>query len=222
LDIEFWQERWATGQTSFHQHSVNTALERWFESLAAPPGARVFVPLCGKSLDMVWIAERGCRVVGVEVSRIAVDAFFEERRLRPSVCEAGTLQRLESGPYEIYCGDIFALHEVLAEPFDHCYDRAALIAFPPAMRPAYAQALARLLSRRSRILLLTLEYDQDRMNGPPFSVREREVGTLFGAAFSMEQLAAGDVLDREPHFRSRGLDALREVCYRLVRRAGTD
>lgn len=217
MDPEFWLERWRQQQIGFHRDSINPHIERHWPGLGAAPGCRVFVPLCGKSLDMLWLAGQGHRVVGIEISPIAVEAFFTENGLEPEIDTSGCIPRWRSGEIEILCGDFFdLLPEDLGE-VGALYDRAALIALPPAMRPRYARHLARLVPPGARGLLITLEYPQGGMEGPPFSVPEDEVAGLFASEWHLERLAREDVLAQNPRFRERGLDRLDEVVWRLQR-----
>ena len=125
---DFWHERWRTGQIGFHQSSVHPFLARWWPRLEPPAGARVYVPLCGKSLDMVWLAERGHRVVGSELSEVAIRDFFADRGLEPAFTRDGEFTHYESGPYEIIAGDALALTPGVLGHVDAAYDRAALVA----------------------------------------------------------------------------------------------
>jgi thiopurine S-methyltransferase len=64
-------------------------------------------------------------------------------------------------------------------------------------------------------LLISLDYDQARMQGPPFAVTAAEVRALFEADFHVDALAEVDVLAENPRFAQRGLDRLGEHVYRL-------
>ncbi len=179
--------------------------------------ARVFVPLCGKSVDMRWLAARGHEVIGVELSPIAVRQFFAYEGLQPSSDRTGRFESLRAGPYTLLAGDIFDLDAATLGPVQACYDRAALVALPVNMRRAYVAHCARLLPPGTTLLLITLEYEQQRMEGPPFSVEDAELRALYEGAFTIEQLCREDVLAANPKFRDRGLDWLLESAYRLMR-----
>lgn len=219
MDTDFWHERWDNDQIAFHQDRVNPQLASHFGRLGAPPGARIFVPLCGKSRDMLWIGARGHPVVGVEINARAVESFFTENGITARQRSLDAFTVYEGDSYTLYLGDFFDLEPRWAGGFEYCYDRASLIALPPAMRADYARHLGRLLAPRARILLVTLEYDQREMNGPPFAVTEAEVRERYGPGFRVTRLAAEAILDQEPHFRDKGLSALSEACYLLERDA---
>jgi thiopurine S-methyltransferase len=215
MDPEFWHERWKTNQTGFHQGEINPYLVRYWPSLALNTGARVLVPLCGKSRDMFWLLEQGFAVVGVEISPVAVAAFFAENRLAPAVTREARCTRWRIETLEILCGDFFALERGDIGTCHGVYDRAALIALPPGMRTEYVNHLATLLDRRVRELLLTMDYNQSEMEGPPFSVSDAEVSELFTGTSTIEQLNRSDILHSQPRFMERGLTRLSEQAWRV-------
>ncbi|MBS7661162.1 thiopurine S-methyltransferase [Pseudomonas lalucatii] len=218
MEAAFWQARWAQGQIGFHQDEVNPYLRRYWPELALRGAGRVLVPLCGKSLDLLWLAAQGHRVLGVELAQKAVEDFFAEQRLQPQVSQLGPFRVYAAGAVELWCGDFFHLR---AEHLLECtavYDRAALIALPPSMRQRYAAHLGTILAPGSRGLLVSLDYAQEQMDGPPFAVSDAEVQGLFAAGWRLELLEAGDVLAENDRFRQRGLQWLDERVYRLVRR----
>jgi thiopurine S-methyltransferase len=215
MDPNFWHERWKTNQIGFHQGDINPCLVRYWPSLAPNKGGRVLVPLCGKSRDMFWLLEQGFAVVGVEISPIAVGAFFVENRLTPVVIQEARCQRWRIESLEILCGDFFELGRGDIGTCHGVYDRAALIALPPEMRPRYVNHLSTLLDRHARGLLLTLDYNQSEMEGPPFSVSDAEVSRLFADAYTVQQLCRTDILHSQPRFMERGLTRLSEQAWRV-------
>jgi len=215
---DFWHERWRTGQIGFHQATVHPLLARWWPTLGVPAGARVYVPLCGKSLDLVWLAERGHAIVGSELSPIAIRDFFAGRGLEPARAELDGFIRHSAGPYTILEGDALALSPVVTGPIEAIYDRAALVALPPAMRTAYAASLARLAPPGTQALLIAFEYPQEMKGGPPFSVEAAEVRELFGTAFTVHEVERVDILAESPKFAELGIPALHETAFVLGRR----
>jgi len=196
---------------------VNPHVLAFWPRLDLPPGCRVFVPLCGKSRDMIWLAAQGHRVLGVELSPIAVRDFFAEHALSAVRERVGDFERWSAGEIVLLCGDFFHLTADQLSGIGAIYDRAALIALPPEMRVRYASHLQRLLPALPT-LLVTMEYPQAEMAGPPFSVEEAEVRSLFGARHEIERLLDEDTLAAEPRFRERGLTRLREKVFALRRR----
>jgi thiopurine S-methyltransferase len=217
-----WLARWNSGQIGFHRASVNPNLAAHAARLLPIGGERVLVPLCGKSLDLVWLEQRGHSVVGVEFAEKAVRDFLAEQR-RPSTERAprpgSPLRVFESGRVELWLGDFFALDAKRDGTFPAIYDRAALVAIEPTRRAEYAAKVVELLAPRGRVLLVGLEYDRTRMEGPPFTVARAEAEALFRPSCDVERLSEKDVLDEEPRFRERGLDALREYVLLLTRRS---
>ncbi len=209
MEPEFWLARWEAGQTGFHREEVNPLLLAHWDALGVPEGGAVFVPLCGKSRDMAWLAGRGHPVVGVELSPIAVRGFFAEHGLEPAVRRGRAHERHAAGGVTLLLGDYFALEPGDLGPVAAVYDRAALVALPEAMRPRYVAHLAR-LAPRARILLVTMEYPAGEMEGPPFSVPPAEVERLYGRHWRVRPLATVDALAESPNLRERGLTALAE------------
>lgn len=216
MEPAFWQQRWADNQIGFHQAQVNPYLQTYWPQLQLAPGSRVLVPLCGKSLDLAWLAGQGHRVLGVELSRRAVEDFFREHGLEAEVRQQGAFEVWRSGDVQLWCGDFFALR---AEDVADCvglYDRAAVIALPVQMRARYMQLLSGLLPTSCRGLVVTLEYDQSLLAGPPFSVRDEELRQGF-AGWQVEQLEAVEVIEESPKFVQAGASSLLERAYRLSR-----
>ena len=216
MDREFWLERWKSNRLGWHREDVNPHLADFWPRMPVPEGGRVFVPLCGKSVDMHWLAGRGHPVVGVELSEKACDDFYTEHGQSPAIEPAGGFSRYRAGGVEILCGDYFDLDTDLLGPVAGVFDRASLIALPPEMRPAYAEALRALLPAGTPVLLVNLEYPQDEMEGPPFSVREGEIEELFSGTWRIERLRDWDVLAERPDFRDQGLTELREKVFLLT------
>ena len=214
METGFWHNRWENNLTGFHLDDVNPHLRENWSVLNLPAGSRVFVPLCGKSLDLIWLAEQGHQVVGVELSPLAAEAFFSENKLIVERQQVGDLELWQSEKISLFCGDFFALTTEILGQVDAVYDRASLIALPPAMRQDYAEKMAELAQSAPK-LLVTLEYDQSKMDGPPFSVSEDEVQTLYQAKYQVKQLTAQDVLGDNEKFREKGLDFMNECIYQL-------
>jgi len=218
MDADFWLQRWQEGRTGWHRDGVMPLLERHWPALQVPRGTRVLVPLCGKSLDMPWLASQGLRVRGVELAPLAVEDFFAQHHLSPQPRQMPYGTHHDAGEIEIIQADIF---EVDATQFGECgaiYDRAALIALPPPMRERYARSVYDALPAGCRGLLITLEYPQHEMQGPPFSVEEREVHRLFGEHWDIDLLERRDILADQPSFSEQGVTALHTAVYRLLKR----
>jgi len=216
MDIEFWQQRWQQNQIGFHNLDVLDHLSQHWQLLAkGRQDLNVLVPLCGKSLDMLWLAQQQCHVTGVEVSPIAVQDFFNENQLNAQVQSLDHFKLWHHHPIKLLCGDFFKLNSEHLNGVDVVYDRAALIAMPPAMRPAYAQHLSQLMPSGAQMFLVTLDYKQEDMAGPPFAVSIDEVKQLYDKLFHITVLGSQDRLDNEPRFKAKGLSQLLENVFLL-------
>ena len=213
---DFWLQRWHDGQIGFHREEVMPLLQKHWQDLQLPRGSRVLVPLCGKTLDMHWLAAQGHRVLGVELSPLAVAQFFEEAGLQPQRHSSKLGEHYRAGSIEIICGDAFALDDTLLADIAGIYDRAALIALPPELRQRYRDTVYQRLPAGCRGLLITLEYQQEEKAGPPFSVEQAEV-MLFAPAWQVEPVERRDILAQEPGFRAEGVSALSTAVYRMRR-----
>lgn len=188
MESTFWHERWAEREIGFHQAHVNTDLIQYWPQLSIPADGHVLVPLCGKSLDMVWLAGQGHQVVGLELSKVAVEEFFDEQQVQPEVRSGDRFEIYSAGNLTILCGDFFESTPDDVGPLSAIYDRAALVALPPDMRVRYAGHLEQLVPQPVPTLLLSFTYDTSQRDGPPFSVDAAEVTRLFGTRYAIEQL----------------------------------
>lgn len=218
MDHAFWHARWEANQIGFHQAEINPHLQTYWPDLSAPLDGCVLVPLCGKSRDMLWLAGVGQRVLGVEISPLAVEAFFAENGLTATRTEAPAFAEYHSGEVALLQGDFFALNAAHVAGVTAVYDRASLIALPPGLRARYAGHMAALLPAAVPVLLVTLDYPQSEMDGPPFAVTAHEVEALYAEHFEITLLGRQDILAENPRFQARGLTRLEEQVYRLVRR----
>ncbi len=192
MDAEFWHRKWALNEIGFHESTPNPLLVTHFPALSLAQGSRLFLPLCGKSLDIHWLLARGYRVCGVELSQRAVEQLFAELALVPAIAAIGAMTRYSAPNIDIFAGDIFNLTRSDLGPVDAIYDRAALIALPEAARTRYAAHLADITAKAPQ-LLVTLDHDQSQIAGPPFSVNRAEIGRHYARDYEIAQLAGADV-----------------------------
>ena len=216
MQKEFWQERWQQNQIGFHSEEINHHLLKVWPALNIAPGSRVFVPFCGKSKDMLWLQAQGFEVIGVELSQLAVQAFFAENELPAATGRQGRFTVTEAENLRIYCGDFFDLTVDDLTGVAAVYDRASLVALPAGMRAAYAAHMQQLLGPGTKTLLMTFDYSQHEMQGPPFSVQTAEVLALYSSWCDVDLLYTRDILDREPHFRDKGVSWMQEQVYVLT------
>jgi thiopurine S-methyltransferase len=213
MEEQFWHDRWKTNQIAFHKAEANPLLVRNFPALGLAAGSRVFVPLCGKSLDLHWLLAQGYRVAGAELSRLAVEQLFAELGVEPRITEAGSLTRFEAEGIVVYQGSLFELTRERVGPADAVYDRAALVALPEPMRSRYVPHVMD-LTAHARQLLICFEYDKRCMDGPPFSVEEPEVRRRYEGVYDVRQL------ERGPGETLRGICPSVETVWVLEPRAG--
>jgi thiopurine S-methyltransferase len=205
---EEWLERWERGLTGWHEAGGSTALRKFWPGLAA--GKRVLVPFCGASVDMLWLAKQGHDVTGVELSEIGARAFFSFADIPYEIDTDGGHVRFRGLRHRvsIHCTDYF---QFAAEPFDAVYDRAALVALPAGLRPAYVEHTRNLMKTDAAHLLITLEYDQSKADGPPYSVLAGEVRSYWP-----EMHRAGDrsaLKNMPPKFREAGITGFVEAVW---------
>ena len=192
MDPNFWHKRWEKNEIGFHQSAVNVLLSDHFSGLSLPQTSRVFVPLCGKTRDIAWLLSQGHRVVGVELSKLAVEELFVDLGVAPKISVQGELSRYSAPGLEIFVGDIFELSGDLLGRVDAIYDRAALVAFPTEMRGRYGAHVAA-ITQLAPQFLICFEYDQAVMNGPPFSIDRQKVHDVYGAHYQIEPITNRDV-----------------------------
>ena len=199
MESKFWQQRWQEGRIGFHKSDVNPELIKYFSNIALPAGSRVLVPLCGKSVDMVWLACAGYDVVGIELVESAVQAFFAEQNIMPTITEftstadKSILKRyqgqLAGQTITLWAANIFALSAIDISAINAIYDRAALIALPANMRADYSTHIVK-LSNNAPQLLITLNYDQNKKDGPPFSITQQQLHQYYSADYKIVELAS--------------------------------
>jgi thiopurine S-methyltransferase len=214
---EFWQERWRTAQIGFHQAVIDRHLKTHWPTLKLAADSRVFVPLCGKSLDLLWLRDQGHLVSGVELSPVAVEALCMEQGILARRRSLEDFDVYEAERLTLFRGDFFKLTQALLGKVSGVYDRASLISWTPTLRAAYVGQVTALTNPGTQTLLIAVEYPQVQMSGPPFPATSDDIHRLYAAHHAIEQLARHEILDLEPRLKARGLTELQEVCYRLTR-----
>lgn len=192
MEPDFWHQKWQANQIGFHAHEVNPLLVAHLKELALAKNARVFIPLCGKTRDIAWLLSKGYRVVGAELSELAITQLFAELGVQPAVSVSGNLKHYSAQNIDIFGGNIFDLTGDQIGEIDAVYDRAALVALPGEMRAQYAAHITK-LSAKSPQLLICYDYDQSMMAGPPFSVKNEEIGQLYGDAYTLTLQSSKDL-----------------------------
>lgn len=217
MQAKDWLNRWQQNNIGFHQNETNTYLKRYINLFNLKPGSRVFLPLCGKAHDIAWLAKQGFEVIGIELSGIAIEAFFAEFKLQYQRFESDCFIMRKSGNIMLLEGDYFDLRPEDLEGCQMIFDRAALIAIDRDNRARYSAHIHALTKASCDMLLVTLEYDQSIMSGPPFSVPHDEVCQYYQDSYQIELLETNEVVDEQPRWRDKGLTSLLEKTYRLTR-----
>ena len=210
--MTFWHNRWQTQQIGWHRDAYNDLLTKHWDRIGSNKGDEILVPLCGKSLDMLWFASQGYSVVGLEMVEEAIQAFFEENKL--DVVRETIHEQIHhtSEPFTIIEGDIFNLRPGITQA-DAWYDRAAMIAIPPTMREAYVDQIRQLTKPNAVGLLITFTYPQEEMQGPPFSLSDNDVEELFSNGFEVKCLERLDLTDE----KDRGLSQVKSSVFAIKR-----
>jgi thiopurine S-methyltransferase len=217
-DNSLWQQCWRDQQTDFHQKEVNRLLTRFWRGLDLTHGSRVFVPLCGKSLDMLWLAQQGHEVIGLELSPVAVRAFFLENKLQASQRKAGQFTLWQSGKISILCGDFFSARRADLGNIDVVYDRAALTALPEDIRRLYVAHLKEILPPACKVFLLTVE-DADAGETQEVTLgASAEITALYSEAFEIELAHVESVLEPASHDTDEVSKFSEHKVYRLIPR----
>lgn len=200
MQHDFWHERWQSNQIGFHLQEANPLLVKHFHALNLTPktlqktSTRIFLPLCGKTLDIAWLLEQGYQVVGAELSQIAIEDLFKSLNLTPTITPKNQLKHYSAASIDIFVGDIFALTAAMLGEVDAIYDRAALVALPEDMRKSYTAHLLTLTNKAPQ-LLICFEYDQAIHAGPPFSISADEVKQHYQAHYSLSLLVSETMPD---------------------------
>lgn len=195
MDKEFWHKRWQDNEIGFHNNETHPLLDSNIKQLSLKNNSRIFLPLCGKSLDMIFLHNLGLHVLGIELSELAVKQFFHDLNIEPEVYQHNDITRYQVDHLDIFCGDFFALDKEILGKVDAVYDRAALVALPEEMRRSYTSHLIK-LTQSAPQLLLTIQYDIEQISGPPFVVPDNEVSMHYQDCYQIQKLETMTMSDK--------------------------
>lgn len=223
MELSFWHEVWKGNHVGFHQSDVNRLLLKHWPSIKAAEKSSILVPLCGKTLDLVWLRSEGYSVIGLELSEIALDELANTiteslgiEIKKEALNQEGLTAKYEGDGVLLLAGDFFAVSASTIGKVDAVYDRAAIVALPADMRLVYSKHLQE-ISQQAPQLLFTFDYDQSEMSGPPFSVPAAEIHTHYQPYYKqIELLEVREIIDHEPSFKERGLTSFKQLVY-LIR-----
>lgn len=219
MNDEFWHKCWKNNTIGFHQEAAHPFLESQFKPLLNIQNEQpckltpqnIFVPLCGKSLDMWWLANYG-KVIGTDLSRIACRDFFLEQKISPKTEELGQFTRYSANQISLYHGDVFLLSPAQLPNFKWIYDRAAIIAMPPESQKAYVDKLTSFMQPDTKIFLLSLEFPQSELSGPPFSTSTKQITALFDG-YNCEKIIEHELKNKQFAQRRFEVSRLIETLY---------
>jgi thiopurine S-methyltransferase len=192
MQHDFWHKKWHESDIGFHNTEANPLLVKHFPSLGLTPGSRIFLPLCGKTLDIQWLLAQGFQVVGAELSPIAIGQLFDGLGVAPEITQRENLQYYRAPNIEIFVGDIFNVSASLLSRVDAIYDRAALVALPFDMRKQYTSHL-KAITHNAKQLMICFVYDQSQLAGPPFSINDDEVKAHYSSDYTLKLLESTEV-----------------------------
>jgi len=216
MELSFWESKWKKGQTGFHMEEVYPPLKECFDNIPLPERANILVPLCGSSLDMYWLREQGHHVIGVEVSPIAIEQLKKQGEESFSHYQKGTFQVFKNTHLQLWQGDFMNLNLSWLPRIHLVYDKAALIALPPLQRVYYAKKMEEILGEKGQLMQQTFEYNQDEMDGPPFSVPREELEDHYGDNFNIELLMEKNAPELLKRFSKRGMQSyLKEKLFHI-------
>lgn len=219
MEKSYWESRWKKNKIGFHTPQGEEALHKWWHHLiTSEKDLNVLIPLCGKSPDIEWIAKQGANVIGVEFIELACEDFFKERKIHPFVQKHPFGNHYVYDRIELWASDLMKIPEAVLSISNLVYDRAALVALPPHLRVAYIEKIAKVLKPGSKMLLISFDYPQKEMNGPPFSIPEQEINVLFSKHYTIRLLEANEILSSLKKYEQKGLSHLKKLVFLLERK----
>lgn len=211
MEKEFWLDKWEKQQIGFHKDGYNEKLLEHYNLLNLKKNDTILVPLCGKTLDLIWLASKGLYVIGVELSELAINDFFKENNLEFAVEEISGFKKYVSNNITLFHGDIFNLTSDITGKIDAIYDRASTVALPVDMRISYLKKITE-LNKPFNTLMVLLEYDQSKIQGPPFSVDEEFIREKL-SHFQIDKLEELFSEAVSPKFKEAGADTVQKVYH---------
>ena len=177
MEASFWIKSWELGgfYTSFHRKDIHPYVLEYMTPDEIE-NKNILVPLCGKAVDMLYLAQYANKVIGVELVEEAILQFFSENNLSYRKVDDETFI---SGNIILLKKDFMSLTNQEIGSIDWIYDRASLVALPLEMRKAYLKAIDRLSDIGTKQLIITLEYFP-LINSAPFSIPAEEVNEYYG------------------------------------------
>lgn len=211
-----WHSHWTRKKPGFHEGQVNAYLEKFLPLFNLKSGDSIFMPLCGKAVDILWLSQQGFQVIGVELSEIAIKSFFEESELAFETVQYPDFVVYKAANITLYQGDFMDIQSAQLNQCQLVYDRASIVAIESFNRESYKRKMLEIIPAATPILMVTLDYDQEVMHGPPFSVPVSEISDLYQPEYQLELLLSSEQIEERPRWRELGLESLVESALRLT------
>lgn len=194
----FWNNKWENNEIGFHQNNVTPLLKKYLHYFLDKNSIKksCLLPLCGKTFDLIYLSEFFKEVTGVELIKKAIEDFYIENNLEMRTRNSS----ISSKNIEIFNEDFFSFNKSENKKYSYIFDRASLIAISPVSREKYVQSIKRSMSTNCKIFLITIEYKQDQIEGPPFSLSDDDVKSLF-KDFKLEKLCRESVIGQNQKFK---------------------
>ena len=213
-----WHSHWTRKTPGFHEGQVNTYLEQFLPLFKLKAGNSIFMPLCGKAVDILWLSQQGYHVIGVELSEVAVESFFTESDIQYVKVQHEKFVIYEAPNITLYQGNLMDIQPQHLTDCKLIYDRASIVAIELFNRKAYKRKMLEIIPVGTPMLMVTLDYDQNIMQGPPFSVPVSEITALYQPEYQLELLLSSEQIEERPRWRERGLESLLESALRLTKK----
>jgi len=215
-----WVDVWQQNNIEFHEGHYNQDLLDYQHHLGNLQDKNVFIPFCGKSQDMLWFQEQGANVIGIELSSIAVEAFFSKNHFdyRCHQSQNPPFMLFKRDRITLFCGDFFQLPPKNIKSIDIVYDRGALVALPKETRLLYVNKLTTLIPSGCYVVLNTIEFNTANEASPPYSVSPKEIQTLYSKDYKIQLLHHEKNATVPTHLKSRHLRNYQRRIYLLIKR----
>jgi len=211
-----WHSHWTRKTPGFHEGKANRYLQQYLPLFNLQPGDHIFMPLCGKAVDILWLSQQGYQVIGVELSEVAITSFFEESSIDFTKTHRGDFVTYKAKNITLHQGNFMHLQASQLRSCKLIYDRASLVAIEQINRESYSKKMIEINPLGTPMLLIALKYDQSIMQGPPFSVPDTEIRQLYKGYYELESLQANEQIEERSKWKELGLKSLIESAFKLT------
>lgn len=191
MTVGMWKECWNTPNVEFHNPQLNELFVKYHQRMLTRPGMRIFVPLCGKAVEMKWLVDHGHKVVGLEAAPVPCKAFFEENGIPYNVKEMKGIhgEKYESLDHNIviYSCDFFLFTADICGEFDGIWDSGGLNSMDVEDREAYIRRIRTLMGKGCVNLTEFVNFDKSMVD-ITWSMTKEELQKVFGEGFIVEDL----------------------------------